>query len=144
MNFTVAESKLQPFWQEKDRKETLKAFRDVFERQAPLDGPGWVVFVFVFLNKDKIWIPWKIARDRAVFISQDRGGWKWHTGAPSDLREVAVISPAGPESRDTWRSILHENIQHHKCFWTGKCHTTSCSALWHASLQMPTPPQLVV
>lgn len=40
MNFSVAKSKLQPFCQEKDRKEVLKAFRDVLGRQASLRGAG--------------------------------------------------------------------------------------------------------
>lgn len=42
---------LQPFWQEKDRTEALKAFRDVFKRQAPLHGLSFFFFFFKFKQR---------------------------------------------------------------------------------------------
>ena len=90
MNFTVVKFILQPFWQETDRKDALKAFTGVFKRQAPLHG----LSNFFFLNKDKIWVLWKMAQAQG-FASQDKedGNSRW--GLRQTFREGAVISAVG-------------------------------------------------
>lgn len=91
MNFSVAKSKLQPFCQEKDRKEALKAFRDVLERQAPLRGAGWVLF---FKQRQDL-SPLEDCPSQGCVYLPGQGGWKRTQGLPQTCREGAVTSPLG-------------------------------------------------
>ena len=91
MNFTVVKFKLQPFWQETDRKDALKAFRGVFKRQAPLHG---LSDFFFFFNQDKIWVLWKMAQAQG-FVSQDKENGNSRSGLRQTFREGAVISAVG-------------------------------------------------
>lgn len=143
MNFTVAKFKLQPFWQEEDRKEALKAFRDVFKRQAPLHGLSWFFFFF-FLNKDKIWVLWKAAQAQGFVYLPGQREWKGHVAAQSDLQGVSCYLSCHQGPMSTSLNVLHESVQHHRCFSTGKHKATSWpSAGWHASLWMADPPKLI-
>lgn len=122
MNFTVAKFKLQPFWQEKDRKEALKSFRDVFKRQAPLHGQGWVLFLFLlvsffffsFLAEIRYESFGRLPKHRAVYLPK-QGEWKWCTGAPSDLQ--------GGSCYLSCRLRVHEHI-------------AKCTVWKHSALQM--------
>lgn len=135
MNFTVAKFKLQPFWQQKDRREALKAFRDVFKTTS---NPSWtgLSFSFLFLKQRQDMSLLEDCPSSELFISQDRENENGALGLPQTLRVGTVISPAGQESMNTSLSALCENIQHCKHFWTEKCKATSCSsAPWHASVR---------
>lgn len=123
MHFALAKSKLQPFCQEKDRKEALRAFRDVLERQAPLRGAGWVLF---FKQRQAMSPLEDCPRQGCVYLPGQRG-WKQHTGAPSDLQGGSCYLPCGPSAlRENSTPMLpSRKMQSHSVLL---CATTRCSS----------------
>lgn len=95
MNFTVVKCKLQPFWQETDSKDALKAFRGVFKRQAPLHG---LSDFFFFLTKTRYESFGRWLKHRALFPrtrrmeTADRG-----SGRPSGKELLSPLWARGHE-----------------------------------------------
>lgn len=134
MNFTVVKFKLQPFWQETDRKDALKAFRGVFKRQALLHGLS--EFFFFFLTKTRYESFGRWLKHRALFPRTKR--MEIADGGSGSLQGGSCYLRCGPGAMNTSLYELHEKVQQHRCFWTEKFKATSCpSVRWHASLWKP-------
>ena len=104
----------------------------------------WADFSFFFLNKDKIWVLWKAAQAQGFVYLPGQREWKGHVAAQSDLQGVSCYLSCHQGHMSTSLNVLHESVQHHRCFSTGKHKATSWpSAGWHASLWMADPPKLI-